>query len=152
MANELDRIAQLLENTFNKQPWYGSSIMDILKGLTPEVINKSIGQTHSIGELVLHMIAWRTFAIKRLQGDGNFQVTEDLNFPTPDSWEKTLNQLQQSQIELIEAVKKFPESKLGEIVPSKEYTYDYYTLLHGIAQHDIYHLGQIGLLKKAFES
>jgi uncharacterized damage-inducible protein DinB len=152
MSNEIDRIVQLLENTFSKQPWYGSSVMDILKDINQQLFNESIGQTHSISQLIQHMIAWRTFTIKRLQGDGSFQITDELNFPKSENFEKTKAQLLESQRQLVEAVKNFPESRLGEIVPSKEYTYTYYTLLHGIIQHDIYHLGQIALLKKALVS
>jgi len=62
-----------------------------------------------------------------------------------------LLKLQESQKELIEAAAKFPEERYGELVPSKVQKYTYYTLLHGIMQHDIYHLGQIAILKKGFE-
>jgi uncharacterized damage-inducible protein DinB len=146
---EIERIARLLEKTFERQPWYGSSVMEILKDIDENIVDKAIGQTHCISQLVQHMIAWRTFTTKRLQGDGDFEVTEQFNFPKSESWEKTQIQLIESQRSLLEAVKNFPEARLGEIVPSKEYKYTYYSLLHGIIQHDVYHLGQIALLKKA---
>ena len=150
MTLETERISRLLQNTFEKQPWYGSSVMEILNQVSPDIVNQRIGQTHSINELVLHMASWRLFATKRLKGDVDFQVTEDTNFPLPGTWEEALSKLHHSQERLIEAVKAFPEERLGEICPSKEYKYTYYTLLHGIIQHDIYHLGQIALLKKSF--
>jgi uncharacterized damage-inducible protein DinB len=152
MTTEIERIARLLEKTFEKQPWYGSSVMEILKDIDENIVDKSIGQTHCISQLVQHMIVWRTFTTKRLQGDDDFKVTEQLNFPKSESWDKTKAQLVESQTKLIEAVKNFPETRLGEIVPNGEYKYTYYTLLHGIIQHDVYHLGQIALLKKALVS
>ncbi len=52
------------------------------------------------------------------------------------------------------AVKAFPEAKL--FTPTNDTRHDdtaiaasYYELLHGIAQHDCYHAGQIAMLKKA---
>ncbi len=149
MASEIDRITRLLEKTFEKQPWYGNSIMGTLKDVQPAQAIQKMGQGHSIIELVLHMASWRTFAAHRLQGDNTFEVDESLNFPKPGTWEQALAKLQQSQKELIEAAKQFPEERLGELVPSKTQRYTYYTLLHGIAHHDIYHLGQIAYIKRA---
>jgi DinB superfamily len=82
--------------------------------------------------------------------------------PTPDedwpavvdisaaAWERTLAHLKQTHEALVEAVRACPDSRLAEKVPGKEP--DYYTLyymLHGIVQHELYHAGQIALLKKA---
>jgi uncharacterized damage-inducible protein DinB len=151
MKKESDRIIHLFEKTFDKQPWYGSSIMEILKNIKPEIVFKKVNDTHSIIELVLHMVSWRTFVTNRLNGNDNYQVSEENNFPKPGSWEDALKALQQSQVTLLEAAKKFPEEKLDDICPSKVHKYTYYTLLHGIVEHDVYHLGQIALLKKAFD-
>ncbi len=145
---EIERIARLLEKTFDKQPWYGSSIMEILLRVDPEKAIVREGDIHSIIELVLHMVSWRKFTTQRLLGDTEFEVTDEANFPKPTSWKDALDQLHQSQGALLAAVKQFPESRLAELVPSKTLKYTYYTLLHGIIQHDIYHLGQMALLQK----
>jgi uncharacterized damage-inducible protein DinB len=152
MPKEIERIARLLEKTFEKQPWYGSSVMEILKNIEPKIVDQKIGQTDSINELVMHMISWRLFATRRLLGDDEFQVTDEINFPKPGAWDETLIKLQSSQAALVVAATNFPEEKLGELCASKEMKYTYYTLLHGIIQHDVYHLGQIALLKKVFEN
>lgn len=149
MATEIDRIVRLIEKTFDKQPWYGSSIIEILKDIQPEIVSQKIGHSHSIIELVLHMGSWRIFVTKRLNGNDEFQVLEENNFPKPGTWEEALKKLNESQFELIAAAKKFPEEKLGDLCPSNVHKYTYYTLLHGLTQHDVYHLGQIALLKKA---
>ena len=149
MATEIDRIVRQLEKTFNQQPWYGPSILGTLAGIDAETINHRYGSTHSIIELVLHMTSWRTFATKRLQGDNTFEVAAEMNFPAKGTWEEALDALSQSQQALVEAAKRFPEDRLGERVPSKTQRYTYYTLLHGIVQHDVYHLGQIAYIKKS---
>lgn len=73
---------------------------------------------------------------------------DEMNFPAGGRWEETVAHLRESQQALLEAVRIFPEERFGELVPSKTQKYTYYTLLHGIIQHDIYHLGQIAILKK----
>jgi uncharacterized damage-inducible protein DinB len=145
---EIDRIARLLEKTFDKQPWYGCSIMEILSRVESEQSTMRQGDTHSISELVLHMASWRKFATQRLMGDAEFEVTDEANFPMATTWKDALAQLHQSQEALLAAVKQFPENRLAELVPSKTLKYTYYTLLHGIIQHDVYHLGQMALLQK----
>ncbi|MBL7848541.1 MAG: DinB family protein [Cyclobacteriaceae bacterium] len=151
MAAETERIVRSLAKTFDKGPWYGPSLMDVLNQVKPEQANLRIGETHSILELVLHMISWRTFAARRLRGDNTFEVSEQENFPSPSSvsWADALSRLKKSQEELIVAASEFPEARLGELVPSKTQRYTYYTLLHGINQHDIYHIGQISLILKS---
>jgi uncharacterized damage-inducible protein DinB len=86
--------------------------------------------------------------MKRVQGENSYKVTDDLNFPRPTTWQAATDLLKSSQNDLVETIKKFPEERLGEIVPEGEYKYTFYTLIHGIIQHDVYHLGQIGYIKK----
>jgi uncharacterized damage-inducible protein DinB len=145
---EIDRIVRLLEKTFEQQPWYGDSIMEILSHVDSESATTKHGDAHTIIELVLHMASWRQFVIQRLIGDAEFEITDERNFPVPTTLEKAIEQLTQSQQTLVEVTKQFPAERLTELVPSKILNYTYYTLLHGIIQHDIYHLGQIALLEK----
>jgi uncharacterized damage-inducible protein DinB len=147
MATETARIVRLLEKTFEKHPWYGSSILEVLN-LDPALASQRHGSGHSILELVRHMTSWRIFATRRLLGDNQFEITESLNFPEGGTWEEAIQQLKESQQLLVEAAKNFPDNRLGELMPGKTQKYTFYTLLHGILHHDIYHLGQIAMLKK----
>ena len=149
MNKEAHRIARMLEKTWDKSPWYGPSIKSILAEVTAKEASQRAGQSHSIIELVLHMASWRGFVVSRLRGDNEFQVEEADNFPTPGSWADAIKKLEQSQQELVAAAKEFPDTRLGELVPHASHKYTYYTLLHGILQHDIYHIGQIQLIRKS---
>jgi uncharacterized damage-inducible protein DinB len=146
--SEIDRIVRLVEKTFDKQPWYGNSIAATLSNVDEKSAHIRHRETHTIIEIVLHRTSWRKFCIHRLKNDIDFEVGEDSNFPTPSTWVDAIDQLHQSQRALVEAIKQFPEDRLAELVPSKIQKYTYYTLLHGVIQHDIYHLGQIALLRK----
>jgi uncharacterized damage-inducible protein DinB len=145
---EIDRIVRLLEKTFDKQPWYGDSILKILSQIDSETAAAKHGSAHTIIELVLHMASWRQFAIQRLKGNAAFDITDETNFPIPTTFEKAIHELKESQQELVQAIIEFPIEKLNELVPSSRFKYTYYTLLHGIIQHDTYHLGQIALLQR----
>ncbi len=149
MSTEIDRIVRQLQKTFDQHPWYGPSVIKTFEGINPKIVHERHGSAHSIIELVLHMTSWRVFAIKRLQGDNTFEVEPMMNFPAGGTWDAALDDLNESQQALVEITKAFPEHRLGELVPSKTQKYTYYTLLHGIIQHDIYHLGQIAYINKA---
>jgi uncharacterized damage-inducible protein DinB len=84
-----------------------------------------------------------------LEGDGAYQVSDEMNFPSPGTWTEALQRLEESQVKLLEAAARFPEERLGELVPSITHKYTYYTLLHGIIHHDLYHIGQIQLILKS---
>lgn len=150
--SEIEKITSLLEKTFRKHPWYGSSVMKILAEVDHTQVHRRHGQAHTIAELVLHMISWRDFVTHRLKGDNSFEVSDDLNFPKPKegskAWEASLSGLQASQDRLLGALKNFPEENLGELVPASSQRYTYYTLIHGVIHHDVYHLGQIAILNK----
>jgi uncharacterized damage-inducible protein DinB len=78
----------------------------------------------------------------------------DVGKPTAERWQAALTRLQSAHDELIAAVKALPESRLYEATNDTRSAplgtgVSYYVLLHGIVQHDVYHAGQIALLKKA---
>jgi len=134
--------------------WHGPSVVEVLSDVSWEMASEKImPNTHSIGELLYHMTTWRIFVIKRLQGDAEYEVTKSRDwktFPLFDEfeWEALQMELSLSQEELIAELEKREDDEfLEEIVPGREY--DYYTMLHGILQHDLYHAGQISILKKA---
>ncbi|MBL7864819.1 MAG: DinB family protein, partial [Cyclobacteriaceae bacterium] len=98
---------------------------------------------------VLHMTSWRNFVTSRLMGTDTFQVAPEANFPKATNWADAINTFRKSQENLMSAVAAFPDTRLGELVPAASHKYTFYTLVHGILQHDIYHLGQIQLIRKS---
>jgi uncharacterized damage-inducible protein DinB len=112
---------------------------------------RPLRNVHSIWELVLHIAAWDDAAIRRLLGQ-RWQPTGTANFPlvpgaTETAWRKAVGHATRTHNQLVKKVTALPESKLGERVPGKKY--DFYHMLHGAVQHELYHAGQIAILKKA---
>jgi uncharacterized damage-inducible protein DinB len=147
--NEINRIAETLRNTFEKNAWHGPSVKETLKDITAESSAKRLPNTHSIIELVAHMTAWRIFTILKLKGDTSYKVTGELNFPIGMDWKTAIGKLEESQQQMLEALALFPAERLTQVVPHEGYKYTFFTLLHGIIHHDLYHTGQIALIKKA---
>ncbi|MBC3785770.1 DinB family protein [Spirosoma utsteinense] len=155
--DELIRIIDLLNTTYeSEEAWHGPSVVEALRGVTPDVAGRRImPNTHTIAELVFHMTSWRIFCVKKMQGDVDFDITtpaKDFG-ALPDKiddfeWEALEMELSLSQEELINELDKRDDDEfLEDIVPGRDYTY--YDMLHGIINHDMYHTGQIVILKKA---
>jgi len=154
MTTELHRIISLLQSTFEGDPWHGPSVQATLKNITSgQASARPLQACHTIHELVSHMTAWRTFTREKLSGHREYDITKpEQDWPTTvndseKAWEQTLLNLDISQQQLLEELAKVTDDKLRETVPGRKY--DFYFLLHGIIQHDLYHLGQIAMLKKS---
>lgn len=147
-----------VENQYEGKPWYGSSILDILKGVDHMTASERIpGSKLTIGRLVAHIISWRYFVIEKLEENADFDIEMNTEEDWPeviindgDDWDGLLYDLEVSQHKLIAVLKSSQEKiQLEELVPGKdykEYTYEY--MLTGLLQHDAYHSGQIALIKK----
>lgn len=149
MHAEIHNLVSLLQLTFEKGAWHGPAVKEVLAGLSKEEAVQRLPHTHSIIELISHMTAWRTYLIKRLSGDFSYKVTDERNFPQQENLHAAVEELTLSQHQLIAAVGALPAEKLSAQVPWTEEPFTYYTLIHGIIHHDLYHAGQIKLIRKA---
>jgi len=152
--SEVTRIADQLRRAFAGDAWHGDSLFEILDGVTAaQAAARPIKNAHAIWELVLHIAAWDNAVLRRLGGVA-VELSDTQNFPTvtdtsETAWRKALAEVQRVHDELVEAVSVLPDSRLDEIVPGKEGAhYTFYYMLHGVVQHELYHAGQIALLKK----
>jgi uncharacterized damage-inducible protein DinB len=149
MKTEIQKICDILKHSFEKNAWHGPAVMEVLMDIDERIVNKKIKTTHSIIELVAHMTSWRNFVTERLLGNEGFEVTDALNFPIITDWLQALNLLRDSQRKLLYALEQFPLERLHDVVPNRPYKF--YTMVHGIIHHDLYHLGQIVLIKRTYE-
>ena len=92
--------------------------------------------------------------LRRLGGDGSQLLPQDdwpqLPAVTPENWRDTVEVLRQLNLDLRRAVRAFPPDRLdAPLVAEPPYTA--YTQFIGITQHDLYHVGQIALLKRWYQ-
>ena len=150
--SEASRIADQLRRAFDGSAWHGPGLMELLDDVdAAAAAAKPLNEVHSIWELVLHIAVWDDAGLRRLAGQ-KWQPTGDLNFPpatksTEAAWRKAVVQTKRTHDKLVATVATLPDSRLGDRVPGKRY--DFHHMLHGIAQHELYHAGQIAILKKA---
>lgn len=144
-------IADQLRRAFYGEAWHGPALIELLADVDAcTAAAKPLANIHSIGELVLHIAAWDNAAIVRLSGK-KCQPTGSHNFPpvskaTEAAWRKTVAAARRTHDRLVKIVAGLPDSRLRDRVPGKRY--DFSHMLHGIAQHELYHAGQIAILKK----
>lgn len=150
--SEIQRIADQLERGFDGDAWHGDPLMKILNGITAEqAAAHPIAGAHSIWEIVNHLRTYRAAIPVRLRGEvKELSDAEDWPAVTDKSetaWRNCLSDFRRRHEAFMEAVRGFSERKLTESVPNRDHSY--YVLLHGMVQHDLYHAGQIAILKKA---
>jgi uncharacterized damage-inducible protein DinB len=155
--SETARIADQLRRAFQGDAWHGDSLLEILDGVTAaQAAARPLKHAHTIWELVLHITAWDSAVLRRLAGAA-VDLSDEQNFPSvmdpsENAWRRTIEQARKVHNELVQAVEAFPDERLAEKVPGKKSEpdwYDFYYMLHGVVQHELYHAGQIALLKKA---
>jgi uncharacterized damage-inducible protein DinB len=152
---EIHRINSQLKRACQGEAWHGPSLRELLDGVTAELAAaKPIPNAHSIWELVNHIIAWEQIAKGRLEGNALAEIADEVNFPPvtdtgESAWQVTLQSLEASNQALRDSIRQIDDAKLEEMVEGA--SYPVYALLHGVIQHDLYHAGQIALLKKALQ-
>jgi uncharacterized damage-inducible protein DinB len=157
---ETERIVTELEHAHAGTPWHGPSRATVLADVTPEEAARSPGrQGHSIWELVLHMRAWTREVARRIR-EGNPGEPAEGDFPPPPApsahaWRGAIDSLDDAHRELLAAIRQAPvdfldvpggsiaETTGGNAVKNR-------VMLHGVAQHDAYHTGQIALMKRIY--
>jgi uncharacterized damage-inducible protein DinB len=145
-------IAKLLRHAFEGDAWHGPAMLELLEDVdAATAASRPLPKGHSIWELVLHVAVWDAAVLRRLDGE-IFQPEGTANFPvvpkrpTEAAWKRTIADAKRTHDLLVKTIAALPEPRLRERVPGKKY--DFYFMLHGVAQHELYHAGQIAILKK----
>ena len=151
---ESKQIKDALRHLYEGEVWHGPSIKEILVDMTSQdAIKRVTLKSKNIAEYLVHITNWRIFALEKLTGGDSYDIILNseadwsvINSLDEKSWEEILQNYEEAQTELLEVVDTYTNAKLEAIVPSRKYTF--YTLLHGVIHHDIYHSGQMMMLKR----
>lgn len=157
---EIERIIRELEHAHAGSPWHGPSRADVLADVTPdEAVRQPSPRGHGIWALVLHMHAWTREVARRVrEGDKRLPVEGDWPpVPTPGAraWRDAVAALDAAHREVVAAVRERGAARLDERAGTAQEVaagegVTYRVMLHGLAQHDAYHTGQIALLKRIY--
>ena len=150
--NEKQRIVDQLERAYRGKAWHGPALKEVLRDVTArQAFRRPVPGAHTIAELVLHIAVWIELPVGALVGQPMPEPTPEIDWPAPPAatartWRLALQRLDAAHRLLVSRLRRFPERRLSAIVPGRKY--NFYFLLPGIIQHNLYHAGQIALLKR----
>jgi uncharacterized damage-inducible protein DinB len=141
-----------LRRAYDGRSWHGPNLLGSIRGLTPADAFARPGRgRHSVYDLVLHAAYWKYIARRRLTGEkkGSFPLKGSNFFPEPKvkdarAIREARTLLDEMHRSLVAAVEALPDDAFGE--RRGEWTAG--ELVAGVAAHDLYHAGQIQLVKK----
>jgi uncharacterized damage-inducible protein DinB len=158
MSAEVHRLIDQLRRAHDGDPWHGSPVVAILAGVTAaQAATAPPNGAHSIWAIVLHMTAWRREVAARASGApagepaaGDWPGVPE---PTAEGWRKAIEDLAAAHREVVEAASRLTDAEVFEPTIDRRNRplgtgVTRYELLHGLVQHDAYHAGQIGILRR----
>ena len=148
---EVQRIEDQLTRAFEGNAWHGPSVRELLADMSAErALAKPLATAHSIWEIVLHIAAWERVVRRRLAGvDVTLSPEEDwppVQEASEMAWKSAVDSLEQGHHELRSLIARLSEAQLQDPVVGRHDSV--YHMVHGVIQHDLYHAGQIAILKK----
>jgi uncharacterized damage-inducible protein DinB len=149
--NAIQLLLALVDEAFDHNAWHGPTLLGALRGVTLGTAEWRPGRgRHSIRELTVHAAYWKYAVRRRLTGEkrGSFSLEGSNWFDDGGSrtWKDDVRLLVDEHKKLRAAVAAYPARALDAPVDAKKQTAAY--TIRGIAAHDLYHAGQIQLIKK----
>lgn len=147
-------LVELLDQGFDHKAWHGPNLRGAIRRLSAaQAAWRPRPGRHSIAEIVVHCAYWKYAVRRKLRGDGrgSFALKGSNWFPQPDNlheadWKQSVAILCEEHAALRAAVQSFDPRRLFRRAPKSRYTYSF--LIQGAAAHDLYHAGQIQVLKR----
>ena len=155
MSNSLIALLlRVIDQAYDQRSWHGTTLRGSLRGLTAEEALWRPGRgRHSIWELALHAAYWKYAVRRRLAGEGigSFE-RKPSNWPEIASpadaraWKRDVAFLDAEHRKLRAVIADLTPAALQERSPKGVWTNA--EEIHGVAAHDLYHTGQIQLIKR----
>jgi len=152
---EIALLLSLLDQGFERKAWHGPNLLGTLRGIAPAAAAfRPAPGRHNIHELIVHCAYWKYAVRRRITGEtrGSFPYAGSNWFPRPDkpgdarALAADLKLLKSCHRQLREAVASFDPARLDERLKVKGWTMR--ETIAGAAAHDLYHAGQVSLLKR----
>jgi hypothetical protein len=154
VSEAVSLLLEILDQAFDHKSWHGTTLRGALRGVSPDQALWRPGPgRHNIWELAIHTAYWKYVVRRRITGDaaGSFERRPS-NWPAvpdpPDqrAWRRDIALLEAEHAKLREVVSRLSPADLARRSPKGVWTYR--EEVHGVAAHDLYHTGQIQLIKR----
>jgi uncharacterized damage-inducible protein DinB len=144
----LDLLLANLDEAYDRRGWHGTTLRGALRGLSAEEVYwRPAEGRHNIWELAAHAAYWKYAVRQRLTGGkrGSFAMKGSNWLPAPpradeEAWHEVVALLDSEHRRLREAVASLDAAALGDAKKVR--------MIYGVAAHDLYHTGQIQLIKR----
>jgi uncharacterized damage-inducible protein DinB len=152
-AIETEVLLHALDHAYDATSWHGPNLRGAVRGLSHvEAAKRPAKGRHSVWELVVHCAYWKYTVRRRLLGEkrGSFPL-EGSNWFRREAkdgaaqWKADVGLLDEMHRSLRRAVEKFPASRWKQRMKGSRWTYR--DTVAGVAAHDLYHAGQMRLVK-----
>ena len=152
----LELLLRIIDQSYDRIAWHGTNLRGSLRGLTlREAAWRPAPGRHNIWEVALHTAYWKYIVRRRLLGErrGSFPLKGSNWFVREfadgeKTWRKDLDLLAETHRGMREAISSLRENQL--YIKSQGSKVSNAAIIYGIASHDVYHAGQIQLLKRLY--
>jgi len=137
-------LLDVLDHAFDKRSWHGANLTGAVRGVDATLAARRVHGRKSIWQQVLHAAYWKHRVLSHLTGPARFS-RKPSNWPDPPAapteraWRDDVELLRDTHRRLRAAVEALPPRRLDAKTV---------WLVHGAAAHDVYHAGQIKLLRR----
>jgi hypothetical protein len=147
-------LLDFIDEAYERKAWHGPNLKGSIRGVSPQLAAwRPSPERHNIWEQVLHAAYWKYVVRRRLLGEkrGSFPLKGSNWFARPEvptiaAWRADATLLDQVHRSLREAIAGLDPGELSNRPPGTKVSTA--AMLRGIAAHDVYHAGQIQLLKR----
>lgn len=143
----------LLAEAFDRKSWHGTNLLGSIRGLSAsEALRRPAPGRHNIWEIAVHAAYWKYAVRQQLTGGkrGTFALKGSNWFAresgTGAEWKRDVALLKSEHRALVRAVEMLAPKELTRLSPRGKFTMA--GLVRGAAAHDLYHAGQIQVLKR----
>jgi hypothetical protein len=161
-TNELDGILQIIDQAYNRLSWHGTNLRGSVRSVSAVRASwRPEPERHNIWEIVVHAAYWKYAVWRRLTGSprSSFPLKGSNWFTRPDALpgKVDIEKVWRSEVALLDRMHRQLREAAAQLSPgdlnkkSKGSKYTNFFMLSGIAAHDLYHAGQIQLLKKLWK-
>ena len=149
--DEVKFLRDQIETTFKGDSWHGPNLVKTLEGIDyTQAMQRPLGERHSIWELTDHISFWMEEVWKSVRDHADLNPDKKKDWAemgaSAEEWKQSVNRLEAAVNMTLDALAEWSDEDLYKQVPGTEYTFK--QMLHGMVHHNLYHAGQINLLKK----
>jgi hypothetical protein len=151
----VDQLLEIIDRAYDHHSWHGTNLRGSIRRVrAAAAVTRPARDRHNIAELVVHCAYWKYTVVRRLTGErrGSFAVKGSNFFArqapySEAAWAEDVRLLDDTHRALRAAIAALTDRQLSRVLPDSDSTTVFDTVA-GIAAHDLYHAGQIQLLKR----